>query len=237
MRKKRFNTAIALGNFDGIHIAHQELISTMVKDANENNLKPSILLFDLHTKAVLEGKSPKMLTSEEKKSQILKDLDVEIIYKINFNEDLRKLSPEEFVTNILIHKLNIKSVTIGFDYRFGYKASGTAEDLEKFGKKYGFKVIVIDPIYKDDIVSSTKIRDFLSKGNISNANKMLGRNYSIMGKVITGKQRGTGLGFPTANLEIENNYLIPKIGIYKTNIIIDGKAYLGATSIGKKPYF
>lgn len=235
-REKRFGTAIALGNFDGVHIAHQKLVLTIVKNGNMYGLKPSILLFNVHTKSILNGKSPQLLSTREKKLKILENLGAEIIYEVDFNE-LRKLSPEEFVKDILIDRLNVKLVAVGFDYRFGYKASGTPEDLKEFGKKYGFEVIVLDPIFKDDIVSSTRIREFLRDGDIEKANMMLGYNYFIKGKVMRGKQRGTGLGFPTANLEIPDGCIIPKIGVYETRVKLDDKEYLGATSVGKNSTF
>lgn len=236
-KENRFNTAIALGNFDGIHVAHKKLIEDMVEDAKKIGLKPGILLFHSHTRAILEGKSPSLLTSKEQKVKILKSLGVEIVYTIEFDENLMKLSPEEFVKKILIEKLNAKSVCVGFDYRFGFKASGNVDVLKSLGEEYGFKVIVIDPIYKDNIVSSTGIRKLIKEGKIEDANEMLGRHYSIIGKVVDGNKMGNKLGFPTANLKVEDNYIIPKIGIYETNIIIDGDFYIGATSIGTNPTF
>lgn len=236
-KENRFNTAIALGNFDGIHIAHKELILNMVEDAKETGLKPGILLFHTHTRLTLEGKSPSLLTSKEQKIEILKDLGIEIIYSIEFDKNLMKLSPDEFIKKILIKKLNAKSICVGFDYRFGFKASGNVDVLKELGDRYGFKVIVIDPIYKDNVVSSTRIRNLIREGKIEEANEMLGRNYSIIGKVVGGNKMGNKLGFPTANLELEDNFIIPKIGIYETNIILDGKLYIGATSVGTNPTF
>lgn len=235
--EKRFGTAIALGNFDGVHMAHQKLISTMVSRANTGGLIPATLLFNIHTKTVLEGEKQQLLSTHEKKIEILNSLGVEIIYEIDFNDELRRLSPKDFVGNILVDKLNVKLVTVGFDYRFGYKASGTPQDLEVLGKEYGFEVIVVDPIFKDDVVSSTRIRKYLREGDIKRANQMLGYNYSIKGKVIKGRQRGTGLGFPTANLEVSDDCIIPKIGVYMTNVKLDDKIYLGATSIGVNSTF
>lgn len=237
-KEDRFETAIALGNFDGVHIGHKQILLSMVDTAKKLDLIPSILLFDNHTKQVTSGEKPLSLTSNDQKELIVKNLGVEIIYSINFDENLMKLQPEEFVKNILIDKLNTKLVVVGFDYRFGHKASGDVEVLKELAKKYGFKVIVLEPIYIDDIlVSSTKIRELILEGNLELANKMLDRPYQITGRVIPGNKVGRTLGFPTANLELTSNYPILKLGVYRTTTTIDGKTYLSATSVGYNPTF
>lgn len=234
----RFETAIALGNFDGVHIGHKKLILNMVENAKNLSLKPSILLFDNHTKMVTSGQAPMCITSNIQKERLVKNLGVEIIYSINFDENLMRLQPEEFVKNILVDKLNTKLVVVGFDYRFGHKASADVEVLKELGIKYGFKVIVLEPIYIDDvIVSSTKIRELILEGNLELANIMLDRNYQLTGKVISGNKIGRTLGFPTANLELMDNYTIPKYGVYRTKTIIDDRTYLSATSVGYNPTF
>lgn len=234
----RFHTAVALGNFDGVHKGHCDLIKQMISCAKDNNLKSSLLVFDNHTKTVLTGEAPKMITSMEQKYDIFNKLQVEFIYKMKFDREIMKLLPEQFVKDILVDKLNIKAVIVGFDYRFGHKASGNADLLKELGIKYDFKVIVVDPIYiGDELVSSTRIRKLLQEGNIIESNNLLGRNYSLIGKVVPGKKLGNSLGFPTANIEPIDNFVIPKHGVYSTNTIVDNKAYLSATSVGKNPTF
>lgn len=236
--ENRFQTAIALGNFDGVHMGHCDLILRMIEDANKNNLKPALLVFDNHTKTVLTGEAPKTITSIEQKLKIFEELGVELIYKMKFDREIMKLLPEEFVRDILVLKLNVKSVVVGFDYRFGHKASGDSELLKELGKKYNLNVIILEPIYIDnELVSSTRIRNLLQEGDIIEANKLLGRNYSIKGKVVGGKKLGNTLGYPTANIEPIDNFVIPKHGVYSTNTIIDNKSYLSATSVGKNPTF
>lgn len=211
----RFNTAIALGNFDGIHIGHQQLIETMVSKSKKLGIKSSLLLFKSHTKAIIDNNKPKMITNNQQKFKIAENLGVDIIYLLDFDDKIMKLSGEEFVKNIIIDKMNGKLVVVGFDYRFGYKASGNAEYLMELGKKYGVDVIVVDPIYNaNEVISSSIIRDLIANGNIVDASNMLGRPYSILGRVIPGKNRGTKLGFPTANIEPIDNYVIPKNGVY-----------------------
>lgn len=237
-QEDRFETAIALGNFDGVHIGHQKLIKEMVENAKAFGLKSSVLLFNNHTKTVLEGKGPKLITSLKQKYDLIESLGVEIIYTMTFNENIMKLSPEEFVNGILIEKLNCKAVAVGTDYRFGHKASGNANLLKELGIKFNFFVNIVSPMYVDDeIVSSTKIRGLISEGDIDMAKILLGRDYSIKGRVIHGKKMGSKLGFPTANIELSENYIIPKNGVYNTRTIINNKEYLSATSVGYNPTF
>lgn len=234
----RFETAIALGNFDGVHVGHKKLILNMVEAAKDLGLKESVLLFNNHTRGTINGKAPMCLTSNAQKEEILKNLGVQTIYTIDFNESLMKLQPEEFVRNILVDKLNTKLVVVGFDYRFGHKASGDVETLKELGNQYGFKVIVLEPIYIENIiVSSSRIRELIAEGNLELANTMLGRNYQIMGNVISGNKVGRTLGFPTANLELNSNYIVPKHGVYRTKTIVDHRTYLSATSVGYNPTF
>ncbi len=238
--KSNYETAIALGNFDGVHIGHKYLIEDNIRKAMEMNLKPGVLLFNNHTKNVLKknSKSVPILTSNEQKLKILKDLGVEVVFTMDFNENVMKLSGEEFVENIIIDQLKAKLVTVGFDYRFGYKAVGDCRYLKDLGIKKGFKTNIITPITIDnEIVSSTKIRQLLMEGNIKKANKFLGRYYTIIGQVVKGSNRGTKLGFPTANISPVDNYTIPKIGVYKTITILEEQKYLSLTNIGFNPTF
>lgn len=233
-----YSTAVALGNFDGVHVGHQKLISTMISKGKEMGLKSSLLLFENHTKTVLKKVEQKLITPFDHKLKILESMGVELIFKMIFDETIMRLSPEDFVKKILIDKLNCKAVVVGYDYRFGHKASGDAIYLKELGKKYGFHVTIIEPVYiENKVVSSTEIRELLLSGKLEEARKMLGRNYSIVGKIVPGKKIGNKLGFPTANIEPLGNYIIPKYGVYDTNTIIDNKSYLSASSVGFNPTF
>ncbi|HHV39416.1 MAG TPA: bifunctional riboflavin kinase/FAD synthetase [Tepidimicrobium sp.] len=237
--EKRYKTAVALGNFDGIHIGHRYLISSMVKKAKKNNLKSSVLLFKNHTRDILkdDGKL-NILTSNEQKLNIIEDLGVKIVYTMKFDRDVMRLTGKEFIENIILKKLNSKLVTIGFDYKFGYRASGDSHHLKEIGQQKGFLVDIIDPVsLEGDIVSSTAIRELIKLGNIEKANKFLGRNYIIEGRVVSGKNRGTKLGFPTANMELGYDYMVPKPGVYKTYTLLNDRKYSSITSIGYSPTF
>lgn len=237
-KEKRFNTAIALGNFDGLHLGHQKLINSMVAKSREIGVKPSLLLFKSHTKETINKNSPKIITNNEQKFKIAESLGIELIYLLDFDEKLMKLSGEEFIRNIILEKMNGKLVTIGFDYRFGYKASGDSNCLVELGNKYDFEVIVVDPVYIDNkVVSSSSIRELISLGKVEESGKKLGRPYTLMGKVVPGSNRGNKLGFPTANIELIDNYVVPKTGVYLTNTIVDNKRYVSATNIGYNPTF
>lgn len=232
----RFKTCIALGNFDGIHIGHRNLILSMMENAKTFNLISSVLLFREHPKDMLTGKSPELLTSLEDKEELLEKIGLDIIYEKKFTKEFSKLSPEEFVKEILVDKLNVHSVFVGFDYRFGFKASGDIETLKKLGHKYHFKVYIIEPVYYEaSILSSSEIRNHIKEGNIKLVNKMLYRNYKIKGQVVHGSKIGRTLGFPTANIKLSNNYSIPKNGVYETKTIVYGKKYRSLTSIGTNP--
>lgn len=237
-KEKRFNTAVALGNFDGIHIGHQDLIKTMVNKAKKENLKPSLLLFDTHTKSVLNSDSPSCITSIDQKIEIAEKLGVEIVYIIKFDKELMKLSADEFVSKILIEKMNSKLIVVGFDYRFGYKALGDSEYLKKLSSQYNFEIEVLNPVKnKGLIVSSSNIRHLIKEGKMEEVETLLKRPYSMLGNVIEGASRGRKLGFPTANIELKSNYVMPRSGVYKTYTEIDGRTYKSATNIGYNPTF
>lgn len=230
---------VALGNFDGVHRGHVELINKMIKGSRERGLKSSVLLFKNHTKMLLNKNSKiKILSSNEEKIKALESLGVDIVYLIDFNEDLMKFSGEEFIENILYKKMNVKYVTVGFDYRFGHKAQSTSKDLYSIGQEYGIEANIIDAIYVDgELISSSMIRSLLSEGRVEEANSYLGRPYRIAGRVIHGKNRGHKLGFPTANLEKLEAYVVPKIGVYYTKAYIEEVAYESLTNIGYNPTF
>lgn len=234
----RFNTAIALGNFDGVHIGHQKLVLEMIAMANENKLRKSILLFENHTKSFLDGVGPRLLTSPEQKKDLIMDLGVDTVYSMQFNENIMKLSPERFVSDILVNKLRVKVIVVGTDYRFGHKASGDSKLLQEIGKGYGIEVKIFEPIYyNNEIVSSTRIRNSLINSDLEDAKVMLARDYSIYGKVVPGKKIGNKLGFPTANIQPNVNYVLPKNGVYSTLTLVDNIKYLSATSVGFNPTF
>lgn len=232
-------TVVALGNFDGLHIGHQTLIKQIVDIAKKENLVSTVFTFDNHTTCTLKDRNiPKKLISKNRKITLFKELGIELLYMVQFTETLMQFTPLEFVEKVLVDILNVRKVVVGFNFRFGYLAKGDVKYLKEVSAKYNFDVIVVPPITKNNIlVSSTKIRELIRNGEVNLANKLLGRRYSIEGKVIRGRGIGKKLGIPTANILIDSNIVIPKIGVYKTNTIIDGNKFLSITNIGFNPTF
>ena len=236
--KNKIETFIALGNFDGVHKGHQKLIGRMIEKARTMGFKTSILAFENHTKQVISGKKTDLLTCNKQRNQIIEVLGVDILYSLLFDKSIMSLSPENFVKEILIDKLNIKGVFVGTDYRFGYKAQGDSELLKDLGKKYNLYVEIIEPLYMDkEIVSSTRIRELIKEADFVQAKRLLGRDYSIVGEIIPGKKIGRVLGFPTANIQPITNYCLPKNGVYDTDTLVGLKKYRSASSIGFNPTF
>lgn len=230
------NTFIALGNFDGVHIAHRILLKKLVEEAKLNGYKSSILIFKSHTKNLIFKQEQRLLTSNEQKYKLLKEIGIDIIYELEFNKIVMTMDPDDFIKKLLLKSLKVKGIVVGFDYKFGHKASGNTELLKQRSLEENFKLFIINPVEKNGkIISSTSIRELIKSGQIKLANEFLGYNFTMNGVVINGKNLGSKMGFPTANIKTDVNYEIPKFGVYDTNIEIDGKSYRAATNIGKNP--
>ncbi|AXT21058.1 bifunctional riboflavin kinase/FAD synthetase [Flavobacteriaceae bacterium AU392] len=231
-------SVITIGTFDGVHIGHQKIISKLIEDAKQNDLDAIILTFFPHPRMVLQkDKTIKLINTLEEKAVLLKNLGVNHLVVKEFTEEFSKLSASEFVNEVLINKLNIDHIIIGYDHRFGKNRSADINDLRSFGDNYNFKVSEITVQEVDDVaISSTKIRKALLEGNIKKANTYLGYNFMLSGTVIKGKGIGRQLGYPTANIKIKENYkLIPKRGAYIIKSIIDNKEVFGMLNIGINP--
>lgn len=236
--ENKHDTAVALGNFDGVHIGHQKLIRQMIDKSKELGLVSSVFMFKNHTKIQIEGIGPELICSTSQRKNILSSLGVERIFSMNFSKGIMKYSPQEFIKKILIDKLRAKLVVVGLDYRFGYKKSGDANLIKEICKKYDIEVIIIDPVkYKNEDVSSTRIRYSIKNGDMIEAENMLGRRYTIIGNVVTGKKLGKVIGFPTANIDPIENYVIPRFGVYITETVVNNISYLSITNVGINPTF
>jgi len=222
-------TCIALGNFDGVHRGHQQVILPAVSQgrrspvmiaANDTNSRshrpiPTVVTFDPHPREFFSGNTKRLLTPLPEKVQALERLGVEQLVLLPFDRELASLTPEEFVVQVLIHKLQTQTVSIGVDFCFGRDRSGTATDLKAIAARYGVDV-QIAPLYQENSqrISSSAIRESLKSGAIHHANALLGRPFSLQGKVIQGQQLGRTIGFPTANLDIPSTKFLPKYGVY-----------------------
>ena len=231
-------STIGLGNFDGFHLGHVFLVSYLIRIAK--SLKTSSLLytFDAHPQNVInDNRRIKLLTDNYQKCRIAERMGIDRLFFDKFDIAFSKMTPEEFVQDILIKKLMAKCVVSGFNYRFGRNGAGTSETLKTLAAKYGLKVFVIEPYMVDGvIVSSTLIRKYVSEGYVREASYLLGRLFSIRGKVVNGLRIGRGIGIPTANVIPDSDMLIPKEGVYVSSVKTqDGCVSRGVTSIGNNP--
>ncbi len=233
------STAVGLGNFDGLHVGHMALVNTLISEARLNGLETMIYTFTKHPENILRKKlfTP-LLTTVGKKIQLLSETALNYTYFDEFDEIFSRMKPESFVKDVLLDKLGAKLLVAGFDYRFGYMGQGNVDLLKELGKKYNFKLVIIPPIKIDkEIVSSTLIRDLVSKGDMENVFRLLGRHYSITGEVLDGRRVGRRIGFPTANLQPEEYLIMPHRGVYITKTLYNGDCYSSLTNIGLNPTF
>lgn len=229
---------IALGNFDGLHLGHMSLMKKNLEISNEYHLEPSVLLFKENTKKLLYKNKKNFLTNLSDKINKLVKYGIKTFIIVTFDEKFSSKSKDEFIRDYLVDKLNAKYIVVGKDYRFGLKASGDVSYLKEKSEFYGYKVcdVELKNLYGKKI-NSTYIKSLISLGDIDKANKELGYYYSIKGEVVDGEKRGRVLGFPTANLKLNFNYVLPKEGLYYTNVYIDNEKFSSLTDIGKNPTF
>lgn len=231
------NTIATLGIFDGMHLGHQKIIKKLVLDAQKNNSESVVLTFFPHPKMFLQKESFNLINTIEERKEQLQKLGVNHLIVQPFDKDFSDMEAEDFVQNVLVNTLKIQKIIIGYDHRFGKNRSASISDLIAFGKKFNFEVEQIPAQEVNDIaISSTKIRQAISNGNISEANKYLGYNYFFSGIVEKGNQLGNTIGFPTANIKIAETYkLLPKNGVYLVKSGIDTNTYFGLMNIGFRP--
>ena len=231
--------AIGLGNFDGLHIGHMSLLSQLLEESEQKNLTTMLYTFSEHTQTVLNrGQKPPQILTLEKKIQLLSRTKLDYLYLEDFTPEYATLTPEEFVKNILVDRFSVALVVIGFNYSFGHKGAGKAKDMQQFGEKYGFEVVVMPSIQLDEMaVSSTLIRQYIQAGDVERVRLCTGRYYSIYGTVEMGRQIGTTIGFPTANIIPEEYLALPRAGVYVTCTIFDGEVYNSITNVGHNPTF
>ena len=217
----------AIGNFDGVHLGHQKLI----EECKRHNYKSAVLTFYPHPSVFLK-KIPNypLVTPLEHKVDILSRMGIDYLIVVEFNDDMANMPKEEFIENMKF--MNIKSCVCGYDFTFGRRAEGNISDLREIFEFYEVKKFVFDDVR----VSTTYIRELISVGNVYEANRLLGRQFSIRGKVIFGSQQGRVIGFPTANIDY-SNYFLPDTGVYFVNVKVDGILYLGMCNIGHNPTF
>lgn len=231
-------TVVTIGAFDGVHLGHQEILKNLVKTAQSEAKKSVVVTFFPHPRMVLEKNTAiKLLNTLDEKINLFKTLGIDYLYVIPFDSTFANLSASDFISEILIKQLNTNILYIGYDHLFGRNREGNFTFLKEKSEVFNFKVIEIDALSIQEVkISSTKIRKALTDGDISKATKYLNYLYFISGTVVKGKNIGEKIGFPTANIKVQESYkLIPKNGVYVVKSVIDGTTVYGMMNIGNRP--
>jgi riboflavin kinase/FMN adenylyltransferase len=233
------NAVVTIGTFDGVHLGHRKIISRIKELADSVGGETVILTFFPHPRMILhpEDENIKLITTITEKAALLEQLGVDHLIITPFSRDFSNQSPEDYIRDVLVSKIGTKKIVIGYDHRFGKDRRGGLSDLLRLSPVYGFEVIEIpEQDIHDVAVSSTRIREALLGDNIQLANEFLGYPFFITGKVIRGDQIGRTIGYPTANIQIEEKYkLIPADGIFAVKVQHDGTEYKGMAYIGSRP--
>jgi len=233
------NAVVTIGTFDGIHLGHQEIISRIIELAKSVDGETALVTFWPHPRYVLskDNSDLKLLTTFDEKAEILAQLGLDHIVRVNFTKEFSQWTSEQFIQKIIISALHTKRLVIGYDHRFGKDREGGFEHLKKHSSRYGFEVEEISKQTIDDVgISSTKIRNAIEDGKVELAHDFLGRFYEINGTVVSGDKIGKTLGFATANIQVEESYkLVPADGAYAVIAEINGKQYKGMLNIGYRP--
>lgn len=233
-------TVATIGNFDGVHLGHQALFEETVKRARLKHGKAVAITFDPHPLQVLRPEVPlKLICTLEQKIKLIQKAGLDYLLILEFTPELAALEAEAFVEEILVRGLKVKELVVGYDYRFGRGRKGDVDLLRSLGRRFGFQVIVIPPQKINGLtVSSSLVRELVTKGEVALVRKLLGRPYQICGQVIPGHGRGRKLlGFPTANLKLSREKLLPKEGVYAVEVFFDGERYAGVMNLGYNPTF
>jgi riboflavin kinase/FMN adenylyltransferase len=229
---------VTIGTFDGIHIGHQKILGDLIQSAKENNTKSVVLTFFPHPRMVLQKNvTIELLNTIEEKSQLLEQMGLDYLIIHPFSKEFSRLTALDFVRDILVNQLNTTKLIIGYDHHFGKNREGNIDQLREYSHLYDFEVEEIPAQDIDDVsVSSTKIRNALHEGHLKTANNYLGYSFMIHGTVVNGKKLGGKIGYPTANIDVKEDYkLIPKTGVYVIQSEIDGTLYSGMMNIGYRP--
>ncbi|MDR2123230.1 MAG: bifunctional riboflavin kinase/FAD synthetase, partial [Flavobacteriaceae bacterium] len=226
-----------LGMFDGVHSGHQFVLEHLKKIAEEEEGETAVMTFVPHPRLVLQPDADfRLLTTLKEKISLLEKFSVQHLFIQEFTEEFSKLTAREFVRDILVARLNIHSLVVGYDHQFGKNRDGNFEQLQDFSKEFGFNLHQLPPVSEQEVmISSTKIRNKINDGDIKQANQWLGYKFVMTGKVIEGDKIGRKLGYPTANMEIDKHKICPKNGVYFVKVRIGGESFDGMLNIGMRP--
>ena len=238
LNRNHLNSVIAIGNFDGLHLGHQKVLNEAKQKAKKKRLPFGVITFEPVPVMFFDKKIKNhRINSLEQKKLMLKIFKLDFLIIIKFNKEFSSLSAEKFIEKIIYKKTKCKYLYVSKNFRFGFKRRGNIQTLKKFEKLYGYKSIITKPFKRNNrIISSTIVRKKIRKGEINEVNKFLNRNWSVKGKVITGRKRGRKIGFPTCNLKL-HNYVIPRLGVY--SVRVKSKYFIknGISNVGYRPTF
>ncbi len=232
------NPVVALGNFDGIHLGHQRIFERTKQEAKAIRGESIVFTFEPHPLKVLQtDQCPPLITPFKKKIMLIESLGIDVVISEEFTRRFAATSARDFVKSILVDRVGTHTIIVGYNYSFGRARQGGVKDLKRYAQEFGFYVKVLGPLRIDNrIVSSSAIRKHVQHGEMSEAARLLGRHYMVLGKVIWGTARGRLLGVPTANVEILNE-LYPKNGVYAVEVLVDDRTYHGVANVGMNPTF
>ena len=238
LSKKHFNSVIAIGNFDGLHLGHQKVINEAKQKAKKYKLPFGVMTFEpVPMMFFSKIKKDHRINSLQQKKEQFKKLKLDFLIIIKFDKKFSSLTAEEFIRKIIYKKTKCKYLYVSKNFKFGFKRKGNIQTLKKFENKFNYKNIITKPYKKNNkTISSTFIRNKIRAGNVELANKLLNRNWCVAGKVIKGKKRGRKIGFPTCNVNL-NNYVIPKLGVYAVRVNTNNFNKNGVANIGYRPTF
>jgi riboflavin kinase/FMN adenylyltransferase len=227
---------VTLGKFDGVHKGHRKLISRVKEIARDHGWKTAVFTFQVSPQVCMGARRPKMLMTNEERREILRELDVDLLFECRFTEKIRSMEPEDFVREILLDRLRVSAVVMGTDFHFGKDRKGDSEVMRQLGEKYGFLVEILPKEkYRGKEISSSYIREELAQGHMEKITELLGQPYFITGEIVHGRHLGHSLGFPTINQIPDPVKMTPPWGVYYSKTLVAGRWYQGISNIGIKP--
>jgi riboflavin kinase/FMN adenylyltransferase len=233
-------SALTIGNFDGVHTAHRKILRRVGAVARERGLKPSVLTFHPHpTTVVAPARAPRLMTTPEQRCALMREEGIAQVLILPFDRHIAHLSPEQFVEQVLVRKLDVRAVLVGHDFRFGYKQAGNVQVLEELGRQFGFTTDVVEAVtLRGRLVSSTTLRRLIESGRVSQAARLLERPYALEGEVVAGRGVGSKQTVPTLNLATGTEVL-PATGVYvtRTRDLEGGRSWPSVTNVGYRPTF
>jgi riboflavin kinase / FMN adenylyltransferase len=231
---------VALGNFDGVHLGHQEVLRRAVEEGRRRDMRVVAATFHPHPRSVLEAKeSPKLLTTICLRREVLLRYGADKVVEIAFDLELSKKSPEQFVRDVLVREIGARAVVVGENFRFGHRAAGHVEDLRRLMREEGGEAVAVEVrgVGEEAGISSTHIRELVSEGQVDEAAGLLGRPYVLRGEVVVGDKRGRTIGFPTANVLPDTEAVVPARGVYAGFVLVGDEKYAACTNVGVAPTF